>query len=339
MTVHTDKNLLLARSDYVHPLTKRPLFRNEQGDLFATDRVTLPLYKNYGGSYDFTEGIEAQEDKDHYDEVYNHEKSEQALLCGGELEQKIQGLWHGKNEKVFQTLLSSLGELQGKRVLLLGNGMSIKELYFSIAGADVVYTDLSMSAVRAVKDSLVLKEAKNVFKGGSIQFQAINALHMPFPDDSFDVIYGCAFAHHVQEIDALLKEVRRCLKPGGICRFMDDAYSPLWRFLKKSLLYPLQKYSHSKGISPEDLIATHKGGYRFDQMAEIAARLDFENVIYERTSFFEYFLQRGTTKIGGKALIALLPACRAIDQYLHDQTSVIKKQGIRLVWGFQKPRR
>jgi SAM-dependent methyltransferase len=52
-----------------------------------------------------------------------------------------------------------------------------------------------------------------------------DASQMPFPDEFFDVVYSRAVLHHVHEPKAVLTEVARVLKPGGIAYVSLHLYS------------------------------------------------------------------------------------------------------------------
>lgn len=44
-----------------------------------------------------------------------------------------------------------------------------------------------------------------------------DAADLPLPDDSLDVVFSCSVLEHVSDLDAVLREQRRVLKPGGSC--------------------------------------------------------------------------------------------------------------------------
>ncbi len=63
----------------------------------------------------------------------------------------------------------------------------------------------------------------------SLELKVADALALPFPDASFDTVFGFAVLHHVedewwlfQKIPKALEEVRRVLRPGG--RFVYEEY-------------------------------------------------------------------------------------------------------------------
>jgi len=241
-----------------------------------------------------------------------------------------------REEVGFETLLRSMGDLRDKRVLLLGNGMSTKEFYFPSLGARVVYTDLSITGARRMKEIFAHSELAEQHLS-QIEFHAVDALHLPFASQSFDCIYGCAFVHHMQELDPFLADVARCLKRGGQCVFFDDAYSGIWHAAKNTVLKPMQLYSHWRtGISPEDKLATRKGGFKRPELELLMRKHGFQHMTFERNSFFEYLIRRGAEKLGVRFVKVLLPAARTLDRCLKKRTRFICRQGIRLVWGFEK---
>ena len=224
----------------IDPYTKCPLNKDGNGNLYSQQGNQRSVYMNYNGSYDFTASkVSITNERKYYDRHYKDLTFKKLTL------KEIQSPWYDETMPEHLVLLNSLGDLSGKTVLLLGNGTSFKEFYFLDLGARVVYSDISIEAVNYAKELFFHSELQEI-RHENIEFHAIDALHLPFPDDSFDVIYGYAFVHHIEELEQFFSEVNRCLKKDGICRFLDDAYSPIWQFIKNLLLKPLQQYIHKK---------------------------------------------------------------------------------------------
>lgn len=265
---------------YVHPLTKAPLIIDDCGNLRSANNSKDMVYENDNGTYDFaTKEAREGEEREYYDNLYTGSSPRSISI------ETCEKMW--KTNHVFRELLSSMEDIAGKKILLLGNGVEIKELYFLCLGARCVYTDLSVESVKYIKTMFGKSEFK---RSGfdNIEFHAVDACHLPFPDESFDIIYGFAFVHHIKNLDTLFSEIGRCLKTEGICRFMDHAYSPLWQTLKDTVLKPLQRYSHRKhGISPADAVATERGGYKCEELERIKEACGFREMLYVRKTFFE----------------------------------------------------
>ena len=315
---------------FVHPISKVPLVVDGEGCLCSREKPNDVLFVKQGNSYDFAAIREETEDREYYEHQYGRLLGTGPPLCRA----NVESLW--LREVAFRVLLSSVGDLQGKRVLLLGNGTSVKEFLFVMLGAKVVYTDLSIAGVRYMSDVFSASDFANQ-PCGSIEFHAVDALHLPFDDEFFDIIYGCAFVHHLDDMDPFIAEVFRCLRPGGKCVFFDDAYSVIWHAAKNTLFKPLQLWSHWRtGISPEDRRATSKGGFKYVEVEALKDKYRFRCLMFIRVSFFEYIVRRGAEKIGVPCASMLVAWARFMDGFLGRRTCFISRQGIRLVWGFEK---
>lgn len=312
---------------YIDPVAKAPLIRDDSGNLRQRGNSKI-LYQNHNGTYDFASNRDTEERK-FFDGSYSKKNAFEWLST-----ETCREGW--QREPGFEQLLTSVGDISGRKILLLGNGTSVKELFFLRLGAKCVYTDLSIEAIKYMKVRFARSELRRL-GFDRIEFHAVDACQLPFPDNSFDIIYGCAFVHHIENLYGLFSEISRCLKPGGICRFLDHAYSPLWQFLKKTVLKPLQIYTHRKhGISPADSITTKRGGYKFEELQRLKKTHGFSEMLYLRTSFFEYLLQRGTSKLGGRCLRKLKPVMKGLDTFLDKTVNFVQREGLVLVWGFTK---
>jgi SAM-dependent methyltransferase len=226
--------------------------------------------------------------------------------------------------------------ITARRILLLGNGGSEKELAFlGLNPALLVYSDLSSTAVRALFERYDVAPYRQVLRGA-----AIDALSLPCHDASFDVVYGYAMVHHIADIPSFLREVHRVLKPGGQCVFLDDAFAPVWHYSKRTILRPLMMYSHrTTGISPEDYRFSMSGGFREKDLAAIIRQLGGEPW-FERTGFLTYLWTRAVEKLLPAALRRTFAGPRlgssmaALDRLL---APVLSSNFIRIAWGFHKP--
>ena len=316
---------------FVHPFTKESLIADAQGDLCCSHDQGEILLRQVDGCYDFVVLHESTADRGYYDEHYHHGCG----TAGGDISVASIGTVWEQNSS-YHLLYETVGDVRGKSMLLLGNGISGKEVRFAAEGANVVYTDISLEAVLTMKRAYEGSTLRTQ-NSGDIQFHAVDALHLPFQDGTFDVIYGCAFAHHLQDLPTFFREVHRCLKTGGKCVFLDDAHSQAWQFAKATILRPLQMFSHWRsGISPEDKVATQKGGYSKDELEEMLVRHGFKSLIYRRTMFFEHLIRRGSTKVLSRGIgQAFAPIGRCVDRRLLGPRW-IERHGMHLVWGFTK---
>jgi SAM-dependent methyltransferase len=265
-----------------------------------------------------------------YEEVYATEQ-------GGH-PSDVEAEWRSRYYPVNEEVRRRVGNAGGKKIVLLGNGTSAKELQFLEDGPTLlVYSDLSLSAPRAVRD--------RYFPHGraDLIFAAIDGEHLPFADESVDLVYGYAFVHHLPDVDGFLGEVSRVLRPGGRAVFMDDAYSVIWQGAKRTVLRPLMRYFHRlQEPSPEDLRFTLAGGFRETVLGSRIRELDC-NPWFERSGFLHYLITRASERLPPQRAWRALVGSRAVLEGLIWLDGLLARipgmesNLIRLVWGFDKP--
>jgi SAM-dependent methyltransferase len=114
------------------------------------------------------------------------------------------------------------GDVSGKRLLDLGAGAGEASLWFARRGARVSALDISAGQLE------VLSAAARA-DGLEIETHAGEAEQLPWPDATFDLVYGNGVLHHV-DIERTIAEVRRVLRPGGQVAFIEPLpYNPaIW---------------------------------------------------------------------------------------------------------------
>ena len=85
--------------------------------------------------------------------------------------------------------------------------------------------------------------------GLSIRYGIATGEAMPFPAGAFDAAYCCDVLEHVRDIDAVLAETARVLRPGGLF-FYDTINRTLWSYVV--VIKVLQEWSWSR-LLPRDL--------------------------------------------------------------------------------------
>jgi len=114
----------------------------------------------------------------------------------------------------------------GLKVLDLGCGPGIILGMLEETGANLWGIDVSLSAVEIAK--------KRVSKPD--QVIAEDAAHLPFKDNEFDHILAWGVIEHFPSIPSTLKEICRCVKPGGSAVIMVPNayyYKFIWDTLRK----------------------------------------------------------------------------------------------------------
>lgn len=112
----------------------------------------------------------------------------------------------------------------GKRVLEVGVGMGADYLEWLKAGAIVSGVDLSHVSVEQAARRCELA-------GFTPDLRVSDAEHLPFPDNTFDVVYSYGVMHHSPNTLQCLREAGRVLKPGGSLRVMIYHHPSLTGFM------------------------------------------------------------------------------------------------------------
>jgi ubiquinone/menaquinone biosynthesis C-methylase UbiE len=285
------------------------------------------------GVLDFVRSQHVNDERAFYDGVYQADQPGAKKRPVRSVDTEWRNVWAPQNRLV----LEALGNINGKRVLLLGNGHSTKEIYLLTQHpVGLIYSDLSPHAVANIRDQFDLSDYAD-----RVAFAAIDAHELPLADESVDIVYGYAMVHHLPDIERFFAEVMRVLAPAGRCVFMDDAYAPLWHYAKQTVLRPLMKYSHKKsGISPEDYRFSMSGGFREKSLSKLIREIGGQPW-FRRTAFLQYIWNRGSEKLLGRRACratgnpAIAHTLRAVDD-VFARLPFINKNLIRLVWGFDK---
>jgi ubiquinone/menaquinone biosynthesis C-methylase UbiE len=125
---------------------------------------------------------------------------------------------HGQAQ-VIAKLRKALGKPLGSydRALEIGAGTGYFSLNLLQSGivSEAVATDISQGMLDALQSS-----ADKL--GLPVETVCTEAERLPFPDDSFDLVFGHAILHHLPDLDAAFREFRRVLRPGGVLAFAGE---------------------------------------------------------------------------------------------------------------------
>jgi 2-polyprenyl-6-hydroxyphenyl methylase/3-demethylubiquinone-9 3-methyltransferase len=104
------------------------------------------------------------------------------------------------------------GGLAGLRVLDIGCGGGFLAEEFAAAGCRVTGVDPSPASVSAAR-------AHAASRGLPIDYQVGAGEELPAPDAAFDVACCCDVLEHVSDLDRVISETARVLRPGGLYLF------------------------------------------------------------------------------------------------------------------------
>jgi ubiquinone/menaquinone biosynthesis C-methylase UbiE len=102
---------------------------------------------------------------------------------------------------------------RGMRVLEIGVGMGADYLEWLKAGAHATGVDLSPASIERARRRCELA-------GYQADLRVADAENLPFPANSFDVVYSYGVLHHSPDTPRCIREAWRVLKPGGEARVM-----------------------------------------------------------------------------------------------------------------------
>lgn len=96
----------------------------------------------------------------------------------------------------------------GKEVLDAGCGVGYGTAHLAAVARHIVGVDVAADAI---------EYAREHYGGANVEFARADALELPFPDDSFDVVCSFETIEHVRDAEAFVGELRRVLRPHGTC--------------------------------------------------------------------------------------------------------------------------
>jgi SAM-dependent methyltransferase len=102
---------------------------------------------------------------------------------------------------------------RGLKVLEIGVGMGADYLEWLKAGAQATGIDFSAASIERAHRRCELA-------GYRPELRVADAENLPFPDNSFDVVYSYGVMHHSPDTQQCVREAWRVLKPGGQARIM-----------------------------------------------------------------------------------------------------------------------
>ncbi|HVS83649.1 MAG TPA: class I SAM-dependent methyltransferase [Pyrinomonadaceae bacterium] len=104
-------------------------------------------------------------------------------------------------------------DFAGARLLEVGCGMGTDLLQFARGGAKVTGVDLTPRSIEISRQHLAVYGERG-------DFAITDGEHLPFADESFDVVYSNGVLHHTPDTAGALREVHRVLRTGGQTRVM-----------------------------------------------------------------------------------------------------------------------
>ncbi len=119
---------------------------------------------------------------------------------------------------------AGFAQSSGQRVLEVGVGMGADYLEWLKAGAHATGVDLSSASLEQAKRRCEMA-------GYAADLRVSDAEHLPFPDETFDIVYSYGVMHHSPDTPQCIRQAWRVLKPGGTLRIMIYHHPSLTGFM------------------------------------------------------------------------------------------------------------
>jgi ubiquinone/menaquinone biosynthesis C-methylase UbiE len=110
--------------------------------------------------------------------------------------------------------LVDFSAFRGRRLLEVGCGIGTDLVRFAKGGARVTGVDLAETAIDLARKNFELNGV------APEELRVANGEALPYPDASFDVVYGHGVLQYTANAEQLIRECHRVLKPGGTGIFM-----------------------------------------------------------------------------------------------------------------------
>ena len=130
---------------------------------------------------------------------------------------------------IFDELKKITKSFNGKKVLEAGSGIGEISIDVADRGAKTYLLDISRDALELSKRFIEQRNIKAHYINGDI-------FHIPFSDDSFDIVWNAGVVEHFQFHDqvSILSEIKRVVRPGGlVVVFNPFAHAKLYRWGKR----------------------------------------------------------------------------------------------------------
>jgi len=139
-------------------------------------------------------------------------------------------------------------QFPGEHLLEIGCGMGSDLVQFARGGAICTGIDITPRSIEITRHRFAL----NGLHGN---FILSDGERLPFPSESFDVVYSNGVLHHTPDTEGAISEIQRVLRPGGIAKVMLYHRNSLNYWVEIVLRRGLLRAEFLRGRSAEDIMS------------------------------------------------------------------------------------
>jgi len=172
-----------------------------------------------------------------------------------------------------------------------GTGDLAEQASRQCLGCHVVAVDFTLEMMRFGKHHVNECQSEQALASNPVDWSAADAVELPFPMDTFDAVVSGFLLRNVRDLNLVLAEQFRVLKPGGVMVALDTTRP------ERSLFSPLIGF-HLHVVIPAlgQLVAGERDAYLYlpdstvnflsaEQLAARMARVGFKRVAFRRRMF------------------------------------------------------
>lgn len=192
-------------------------------------------------------------------------------------------------------------DFAGARLLEVGCGMGSDLLQFARGGARCTGVDLTPRSVE------ITRHRFNLY-GERGDFALSDGEHLPFAEESFDVVYSNGVLHHTPDTAGAVREVHRVLRKGGTAKVMLYHKHSLYYWSEMIFRRGVLGGELLRGRSPEEIMSRWVEHSEHDARPLVKA--------YSRRQARKLFAMFAQVKIEVEQLIR--PELRAFSRFVSD---------------------
>jgi ubiquinone/menaquinone biosynthesis C-methylase UbiE len=219
-----------------------------------------------------------------------------------------------KQARVHEEIIFSKIDFSScKDLLEVGSGVG--------AQAKIECVDASSTQVARAKEAL-----KDAVASGKVNIQEGDALHLPFTENRFDGAFVCWLLEHVQNPVAILQEIQRVLRSGGIiyCNEVFNASFYLHPYSPATLKFWMEFNDQQWSLKGDPFVGGKlanyliKAGYQNITTHVLTHQYD-NRMPKKRASFIDYW-----TNLLLSGATSLIQAGRVTDEIVKNMTSELQ---------------